>query len=236
MLKFQRGSAEIPSGNLLVYCRVKGPNPFHPDASMIVSNVVVSFVSAAQNSFPVVIFPPGPVFHHGEFQKLLKLNDRYDVIRVPDFAKPDDTSEEDYVRERLEQLNKCVLEYVELCRKHVELLLGSESEAEGALFLEADTGGSGPNEDDALRTLGDNLERAERGESIAERELGVALALLHSHPHYDVERFERALRSPDTIPIARLYVQKYRAVRQEQYEEAAGIKARIEEMESRTGS
>ena len=232
MLRFQKGSADLPSGNLLVYCRVRGPNPFHPEASMILSNIVVSFVSAPNNSFPVVIFPPGPLFNREEFQKLLSLNEAYDVIRVPDFEIPEGTAEDDYVKQRLEHLNQCVLEYVELCRRRVDTLL-EKPPAEADI---TDIDSIEPDEEGALRTLTDSLDRAERGETIAEHDLRSALQVLYTHPQYDVAGFEAALRQPETLPIARLYVQKYRAVREEQYEEAAGLKARIEELESHAGS
>ena len=199
---------------------------------MILSNIVVSFVSAPNNSFPVVIFPPGPLFNREEFQKLLTLNQAYDVIRVPDFEIPEGTAEADYVKERLEHLNQCVLEYVELCRRRVDTLL--ERAPVPAEINDIDS--VEPDEDGALRVLTDNLDRAERGETIAEQDLRSALQVLYSHPQYDVERFEAALRQPETLPIARLYVQKYHAVREEEYEKAAGLKARIEELESPGGS
>ncbi len=200
---------------------------------MILSNVVVSFVSAPNNSFPVVIFPPGPVFSRDEFQRLLSLNKTYDVIRIPDFEIPDGTTEDDYVKQRLEHLNQCVLEYVELCRRHVETLLEKSASEEGEV-VEVEL--PEPDEADALRVLEANLIRAERGEDILEQELTSALRVLHTRPEYDVERFEAAFRSPDTLPIARLYVQKYQAVKAEQYEQAAGLKARIQELESHAGS
>jgi hypothetical protein len=53
----EKGNIENPTGNLILYARVVGENPFEPDHEYIASNVVVSFLRI-NNSLPVVTFPP----------------------------------------------------------------------------------------------------------------------------------------------------------------------------------
>lgn len=235
MLKFTRGDPEAPSGNLLVFARVKGKNPFHPNTRIIVANVVVSFISAATNSFPVVIFPPGPLFTRKEFDLLMELNDNYDVIQVHDYEIPENVREKTYIKERMKHLNDCVYEYVELCQKHlghkIDLYHPEIFEFEdippikpkkvqdefGALML--------------LSTWVKNPEIYTDDESL--HSVKVALNFLKKNfTRYDVDNLEKISgKAPIDNALARLYVAKFRAVFKEEYETAAKIKNRIEKLE-----
>lgn len=124
MLDFHRGNAHQPSGNLLVFCHVRGHNPVQPGGDLIVCNVVVSFVSARSNHFPVVIFPPTALESYGDLEELLELGDNYDLVQIEDFEIPPHQDEDEYVRERLDAFNRHVMDYVEMCREHIHSQIG----------------------------------------------------------------------------------------------------------------
>lgn len=226
---------------MLVYCRVKGKNPIHPAARVIVTNVVVSFVSAASNSFPVVIFPPGPIFSKKELQQLIGLNDSYDVIKIHTFEFPPEKKEENYIKERIEHLNKCVMEYVELCQQHLEGRLEKRINARllldpGITTIEEEK--TVVDEKSALDFL-DVWASAEVNEKKGKHErhqnqlVNVIQYLKKNSPQYDVEKFEKAidLQGSDN-KLIQLYIQKYKAVFDERYETAAEIKDQIDRLEN----
>lgn len=127
MLEFQKGNSDHPTGNMLVYCHVRGHNPVEPGGDLIVCNVVVSYVSARSNHFPVVIFPPTSLPGYDDLELLLELGENYDLIQLEDFEIPDDQEEDAYVRERLDVFNRYVMEYVELCREHIQAEISRQS-------------------------------------------------------------------------------------------------------------
>ena len=153
-MNFHKGNPDAPTGNLLVFCYVQGKSPLHPDARIIVTNVVVSFVSASSNSFPVVIFPPDSLFSQAELDQLIGLNEFYDVLQVEDFEIPMGMDESEYVQERMENLNQNVIEYVELCRHYIE---GRVEDLPADDGIETEAGEEPVSEEAALDSIQDFL-------------------------------------------------------------------------------
>ena len=234
MLEFLKGNPDSPSGNLIVFCDVIGKNPINPDGKIIVSNVVVSFISASSNSYPVVIFPPDSLETREELDLLISLNDSYDVIQLPDFELPDDQKESVYLKERMEQLNQCVVEYVEFCRQYIE---GFMEEGVPTRELPAPVSEKeAPTEKSALDALQAFLLQKDRRAPLEEIE-GQFKDAIHflkiNYPKYDVDKFAEVAYKPGRLAknLARLYLEKYKAVFDEQYETAARLKNRIARLE-----
>ncbi|MCR9143310.1 MAG: hypothetical protein NXI24_13740 [bacterium] len=286
MLEFQRGNADHPTGNLMVYCHVHGHNPVQPGGDLIVCNVVVSYVSARSNHFPVVIFPPTALPAYDDLENLLELSDNYDLVQLEDFEIPGDQDEDSYVRERLDVFNRYVMEYVELCREHIQEQIGRQNPSdmnrpareirelpdlrpEQAARGDADGGSpeddlrllggasqSGASRDDAsgeersrgrgrgikiARFRGDEASALDYLESWIDStesvpaempdELNRVIHFIASnYPRYDIHNFQRILNrgKPD---LPKLYLQKFRAIYTEEYEQAAEIQSTIRRLE-----
>ncbi|MEQ9363629.1 MAG: hypothetical protein RIF32_05270 [Leptospirales bacterium] len=282
MLEFQRGNADHPTGNLMVYCHVRGHNPVQPGGDLIVCNVVVSYVSASSNHFPVVIFPPTALPAYDDLEQLLQLSENYDLVQLEDFEIPGDQDEDSYVRGRLDVFNRYVMEYVELCREHIQEQISRQSPSDlnpareirelPDLRPEAkrSDGESGSPEDD-LRLLGgppassgggrSEQPRRGRGIKVARFRGDEASALdflefwidhqkadsdetlenpdelkrvirfiASNYPRYDIHNFERIL-DRDQTELPKLYLQKFRAIYTEEYEQAAQIQSAIRRLE-----
>ena len=121
MFDFVRGDPKKPRGSLLLYAHTPGKNSITSDAKFIVCNVVVSFVSANDDHFPVVAFPPTILDSEQELSMLLHLNSECDVMRLEDFAPPLYQEAKHYVRTRIKSFNTVVGQYVEMCREHFQL-------------------------------------------------------------------------------------------------------------------
>lgn len=231
MLEFVQGDARNPTGNLLVFSEAIGYNPVQPGGRYIVCNVVVSFVSASTNHFPVVIFPPTALNNEEELQAIMQLQNYYDVVRLEDFEVPAHRDENDYVKERLEDFNRCVMEYVELCRHSLEDRLPvvmepvTDSSVDKAQAQE-------DLPDDEATTL-DRLEDLIVHEQADRTEIRELIKHIEVRfPRYDIRNLERALaRDSSAGQLPRLYIQKFRAIMDEKYEEAATLQSRIRQLE-----
>jgi len=212
MLDFAKGDALSPTGNLIVFCNVRGENPVDPGGSIIVSNVFVSFLSARKDTFPVVVFPPMSLESEDELDDLLCLNERADVLQVDDFEKPPDKSMEEYIEDRMQEFNMVVVDYVELCRSYIEKREKELKIAPVELTEEA------------------VLARLDTIKDLRHAQLDNYLTFLEANfSKYDAGNLRRALDSqPAGSYLARLYIKKFQAIYQENYEHAARLQKRID--------
>lgn len=235
MLSFQKGDSGHPGGNLLVYSHVRGENPVAPGARLLSCNVVVSFLSVQANHFPVVIFPPVGLESEDELDRLIALNPRYDVVQLEDFEVPAGADEGAYVKERLEELNACVMEYVELCRDFIARLERNAATPPRIVRRADESGGPQAadqpvDEEQALERLEACLDRAPVEES-SKPELEQLIRFIESrYPQYDVRNLWGAF-GRGAADLSRLYLQKFRAIHAERYEEAAAIQDAILRLE-----
>ncbi|HQI19791.1 MAG TPA: hypothetical protein PLW55_10630 [Leptospiraceae bacterium] len=225
MLEFYRGNSETPSGSLLFYCRVRGPNPFSPDAKLLVCHVVVSYLGVRNNNFPVVVFPPSALTSEEEFFELLDLDEDSDVVRLEDFEIPEGKPEADYMSERLERFNDRVYEYVEIYRKQLDRKRKKHGQQRLPLFPEQPLLIQAPDMDDAHAIA--TIEQAITDGLQSKESIQAAVEFLkHQHPQLDMINLESAVNQED-LKLSALYLDKFKAILEEKYEDAARIQVQI---------
>jgi hypothetical protein len=226
MLEFYRGNPDDPSGSLLFYCRVKGQNPFSPDAKMLVCHVVVSYLGIRSNNFPVVVFPPSALPSEQDFFELLALDESSDVVRLEDYEIPEGKPEQEYMNERLERFNDRVYEYVEIYRKRLDRRLKKSSKQPALpLFPDQPLLIAPPPLDES--TALDTIERVIKHDFSDPESLQIAINFLHeTHPELDLANLASAVGARDPR-LSALYLDKFRAILSEKYEDAARIQVQI---------
>lgn len=231
MLKFQLGDPAQPTGNLLVYCLVQGENPIQSGDQVLACHVAVSFVGAQDSNFPVVIFPPISAADLNELEALAARDDRLDIVATEDYVAPSEDEREDYMRRRMEQLNELVLAYVELCRNRFE----KQSPAPTQRRLSRPPAPPALPEPQIPDTEGRLIEELEKAlsspaEQSLKRELDRVLRnATRRFPQFDTDNLLRDVERGGR-PLAELYLEKFRAIVAERYEEAATIQTRIQKL------
>ena len=231
MLNFVKGDSQAPTGNLIAFCKVIGKNPFESDGSITAIHVVVSNISARENSFPVVVFPPVSLKNEPELSRVISFQGKCDVIRLDDFQIPSDSQEQEYMNDRLEQFNDLVRDYVDLYQRYHEKIAPKLSEemklltgpAEGEKRVSSPSGG----EQATLEKLQELLKTGAGPGDFSP----VIRHIEKNYPQYDIQNFEKSIHQ-DQTEIASLYIKKFFAIHEERYEAAALFQARIMQMES----
>lgn len=221
----EKGNIENPTGNLILYARVIGENPFEPDHEYIASNVVVSFLKI-NNSLPVVTFPPVSFRTLEDLHKAIQVNsDAYDIARLPDFNLPMEKERVGrYLQERMDNFNTFIARYVEYCKqkgmssqKNLENDFHSyfKELLETSLMYKNSSGLT----KEIAKSRVDNL--------VSEISL--------KFPTLDVENYKNAIfKYSGNVgdELATLYLKKFQAIYQEDYEIASQLKKRIQELEA----
>jgi uncharacterized protein YaaR (DUF327 family) len=222
----EKGSHSNPTGNLLVYCRVIGENPFQSGCEFIASHIVVSFLKINDN-FPVVTFPPVSYRTMEDLQNALHFNsDHCDIARLPDFIMPEDKEEANkYIQERMEQYNQFVVKYVELC-KNKEKNQVEEPFKEGV--------------SNYLSTLVEYSLQYQRSSGLS-REIAkqrvdrIIEEISRKYPEFDIQNYKNALyrySGNRGEELATLYMKKFQAIHVEDYEKASILKSKIMDLEA----
>ncbi|MCB1168254.1 MAG: hypothetical protein KDK37_03810 [Leptospiraceae bacterium] len=226
MLDFVKGDPKAPTGNMIAFCKVIGKNPFESDGSIIAVHVVVSNISAKENSFPVVVFPPVSLKNEQELSRVIGFQQKCDVVRLENFQIPSESEEQEYMNDRLEQFNDLVRDYVDLYQKYYETVspkLGEEIK----LLAGPQEGKSQDSEEETLKKLQDLLKVG-----AGPVDFSPVIRHIKTHfPQYDIHNFEKSIHQ-DQTEIASLYIKKFFAIHEERYEAAALFQARIMQMES----
>ncbi|MDX1958752.1 MAG: hypothetical protein SFU98_09275 [Leptospiraceae bacterium] len=221
----EKGSNSNPTGNLIVYCKVIGENPFQDGYEIIASNVIVSFLKI-KDSLPVVTFPPIPFPNLEELQNsIARNNDLYDIVRLPDFIMPEGKDQTDrYIQSRMEQFNSFVLQYMELCKKR-EASASEVKEETPSGYLNA-----------LLQISAEFRSSSGLAKEIARKKVdSVMTEIANKYPQFDTANYRNALFKFPGIKgdeLTSLYLKKFFAIQAEEYETASLLKQRILEMET----
>ncbi|MBI39679.1 MAG: hypothetical protein CMF59_08770 [Leptospiraceae bacterium] len=231
MLDFVKGDSQAPTGNLIAFCQVIGKNPFETDGAIIAIHVVVSNISARENSFPVVVFPPVSLKNEQELSRVISFQGKCDVVRLEDFKIPSEQQEQEYMNDRLEQFNDLVRDYVDLYQRYHEKIAPKLSEEIKLL-----TGPTSTRSEEAQPTEGEQatLEKLQELLKTGAGPVDFTPVIRHiekNFPQYDIQNFEKNIHQ-DQTEIASLYIKKFFAIHEERYEAAALFQARIMQMES----
>ncbi|MEM7184299.1 MAG: UvrB/UvrC motif-containing protein [Spirochaetota bacterium] len=221
----EKGSESNPTGNLILYCFVNGENPFQPGCKIIASNVVVSYLKINEN-YPVVTFPPVSYKTLEDLKQIiLESGEIHDVARLPDFEMPPGKEPGNrYIQERMEQYNGFVMKYVELC-KNQKREAGTDIQGESI-----------PSYIDALTKLSLQY-RSAKGLAREAAKMKVEKLITQfsgSYPQFDLDNYKNAIMYPGQKgdELASLYIQKFNAISNENYETASVLKKQIEAIES----
>ncbi|MCB1172008.1 MAG: hypothetical protein KDK39_00510 [Leptospiraceae bacterium] len=230
MLEFVRGNPQNPSGNLIAWCKVIGVNPIESDARFIACNIVVSLLDAREQNFPVVVFPPIAVGNRYELKNIFSTRREYDIVRIDDYEQPGSIPESKYIEDRLEDLNRQVVEYVELCREAFE---NREPWARMDVARGVRSSEVPQNISDEEHTL-IKLERslADNPKPLFVHELPRILQYMQTrYPQYDAGNMLKVIEKNDG-DLARLYLLKFKAIFNEEYEQAARLHSQIKNRET----
>jgi hypothetical protein len=222
----EKGSTSNPTGNLIVYCRVIGENPFQAGCEIIASNVVVSFLKI-NNNLPVVTFPPVSYPVLDDLQKVIsRSSEIYDIARLPDFIMPDNKEQGGkYIQERMEQYNSFVMRYVDYCK-------AKEKTSEVVNLVD--------DFDENIHTLMQFSFQYRNSTGLA-REVAkhkvdsLIQEISIKYPQLDLENYRSTLYSipgPKGEEIASLYLKKFHAIQLEEYETASVLKMKIQDLET----
>jgi hypothetical protein len=222
----EKGSTAYPTGNLIVYSKVIGENPFHAGYEIIASHIVVSFLKINEN-MPVVTFPPISFPSLIELQEAISKNmEFYDIAKLPDFIMPEDTEAGNrYLKERMEQYNNFVLRYVELCKnkeKNMTKLNQTVDENNNFTYLLEESLNYRSSTGLSKEISKQKFEKIIQDISI-------------KYPTLDLENYKNVIYSfPGSKgdELASLYLKKFNAIQREDYEKASQLKQKIHDIEA----
>ena len=250
MLELEEGNPEMPSGNLLAYSMVDGFNPIERGGKIIVCNVIISFIAARQNHFPVIIFAPISLKNRQELDEMIELKNDYDVYRLEDFSIPDGMKIEEYVKERVETFNEMVMQYLEMCRISIQSQSSiSLREIDNENIMEekrekeyTQDSYSMDGEEKSLNLLQKYVDDRHLNSDRKVNNLRDLVQYFEDkYPKYDIRNLERVLLNRkesegDIEDLSQLYLEKYRAIYAEKYEKAQIIQNRIKTVEKNDSS
>lgn len=222
----EKGSLSNPTGNLVVYARVIGENPFEPGCEYIASNVIVSYLRMGEN-LPVVTFPPVSFPTLGDLQKVLaRYADMYDIARLPDFVMPQGKEAENrYLQERMESYNQFVLRYVELCKNKEKKQDSEKKFGEVHDFL-----------NELVEFSVQYRSSSGLTKEIAKTKVNnLAKEISNRFPAFDMDNYMNAIyryKGQVGDELATLYLKKFHAIHQEEYEKASELKMQIRDLEA----
>ena len=248
-MKLERGNIKKPSGNLLVYCHVRGENPVEPEATIIASNVFVSFLTQ-NDTLPVITFPPVGIESENQLKAKITEFPNVDILKLPNFEMPDDPMQaQDYIQTRLQDFHEIVNEYVEYCSQFLLKIEDSAEKPKNPPALPAgaaDEDGMPPTSNalDGIRyleTMAQKIRRELKADAFHtaqdEQYRNFSKAWKEfalENPQYDFQNLVKFLKikADKAGTIVELYFKKFRAIYFENYEEANEIKGQIAELES----
>lgn len=221
----EKGNIDNPTGNLILYAKVIGENPFEPEHEYIASNVVVSFLKI-NNSLPVVTFPPVPFRTLEDLHKAIQVNaDAYDIARLPDFILPTEKEKvSKYLQERMDNFNAFIARYVEHCK---------QKESFSHKYFESDFNSYFR---ELLETSVMYKNSSGLTKEIAKSRVDNLVSEISvKFPSLDIENYKNAIFKYSGHlwdELATLYLKKFQAIYQENYEIASQLKKRIQELEA----
>ena len=217
----EKGNIEQPTGNLILYCDVIGENPLDLDSKIIASNVFVSFLNH-DNNLPAITFPPVPFKNGDEFERFLTMQKSFDLMRLQDFQFPPDAEKaQEYVNQRLQEVNDLVKQYVEHCasylKAYVEKVPLKPSEKSDVI-----------DQLNYLEKLSNRL-RKNFDESLFSNLTDFWRNFVDRNPQYPLHNLLQHIQGqgPSADKLVNLFFAQSRAIYYEQYEEADQLQSEI---------
>lgn len=230
-MQFEYGSESAPKGNCFLYSAVINDKHYFPEASWVAANVYVSSLPM-KDKLPVVAFPPVGISSPDQIFRIAQDRDM-DVIRVADFEPPEDSQEaKKYFQSRVQEFNEVVMHYEELCNQVMNI------EQEG-IQLQSNQGQGWRTKDnmEKLEELEDRFLVAVNNPQEEDQDIETILGPYLHDPLLQDQRFDfqnlRAIFSEldeNRERIISLFFKKFKAIYQENYEQASHIQETIDSL------
>jgi hypothetical protein len=229
----EHGDIKNPTGNAVIFWRIKGNSKLLKKAEIVASNFVVSPLQSNEETL-MVNFPPVLVDNHDKLLKIAEANN-IDLIRGGEIYVPEEITDfSSFYKKQIEKYNGIIREYLVAFKEknstvqektaeerkisnNLPRLFGQAAEILSDLRrrVKGETGGEGLNEKiNRLRDIQDAIKSEMVGS--------------------DLDRLLGYIRKPDEVvdTLVELYCRKLFALFLEDYETAEALKREIRSLES----
>jgi hypothetical protein len=225
-MTFERGDIHNPTGNAIIYWKIKGNNKMLKDAEYIASNFVVSALQVKDETL-MVNFPPVLIENYEQLMEVTQKNN-IDLIKGEDLLVPENIDDlNSFYKLHMEKYRGIIQEYVQAFKDKNTSQVVRMSIPQ--LITHANTLMA------KIRTM---VKYREKGKLLEKkiRQLGeIQDRLSEEMPGLNFNRLIRKLDnpSPEVDALVELYHQKLLAIFLEDYERAERLKKVIFERERR---
>ncbi len=226
-MKIEYGDINNPTGNAIIFWRIKGDNKLFKDSKILASNFVVS-VLQLKNETLVVNFPPVLIESYENLYKIAEANN-IDLIRGDDIIIPKDTTNfNTFYKKQISKYNSIIQEYLLAYKeKNIPIETDKEKSLPQLINLAGETM-------ESVRKLvkikgrGDIIQvKIKMLEEIQEN-------LNREMRGFDLTNIIHIIDNPDTMidRLVDLYKKKFLAIFLENYEQADILKKEITKIEN----
>jgi hypothetical protein len=223
---FEYGDKENPTGNAIIYWRLKGNREAVENAEYIASNFMISPLQY-KNETLMVNFPPVLIENHDELLAIAQSNN-IDLIRGEDIVVPKEVKDfYKFYKKQIKKYNGLLQQYLLSYKEKKSVNVGLMSLPE--LITQADV---------IMRSVRKMVRKGYERDRIRE-EIGKLREIQHyfdvEMKGFDLERIIPVLDRPDMSidQLVDLYKQKFIALFLEDYEKAHTLKAKILRLEKK---
>lgn len=219
----RKGDIDNLTGNVIVYWDVLGENMIAPGFGIFAINFTVSSLPL-NNKLLTATFPPIP------FKDLDELIDKLshiqcDIIYGGELKFP--TSQKgfsQFYKNELDKYNKIIEEYAEIYKEKFNSSLDTLSERDKLYLLRK-----------MSKKIRIEMDRGFKNEKLyAKKKIIRLIKNLENNDKYDVSKFRNVLFKPGEIgdKLVSLYINKFIAIYNENYEDAIQLKNKISNLEN----
>jgi len=222
----ENGDIKNPTGNAIIYWRIRGNNKLVGKSEIIASNIVISPLQY-NNETLMVNFPPVLIENYEQLLKIAEINN-IDLIPGGSIYVPEDITDfNNFYKKQIEKYNGIIQEYL-LAYKEKNSLT---SKVENLPHLINSAGEIMK----SVRELVKKSEKRERIKNEIEKLRDIQESLDKEMKGFDLNRLIYYIDRPDTKVdrLVDLYWRKFLAIFLEDYEKANSLKKEIMELERR---
>jgi len=224
-MKIEYGDINNPTGNAIIFWRIKGDNKFFKDSKILASNFVIS-VLQLKNETLVVNFPPVLMESYEHLYKIAEANN-IDLIRGDDIIIPSDTTNfNTFYKKQISKYNSIIQEYL-LAYKEKNNPTEKEKSLPQLINLAGETM-------ESVRKLVKIKGKSDTIQVKIKMLEGIQENLNREMRGFDLTNIIHIIDNPDTMidRLVDLYKKKFLAIFLENYEQADILKQEITKIEN----